>query len=120
MNGGRRRRQTLNALDLATVSIARRERRIRQIEETATALHKIGITWGDIKPENVFINSVTDEPWLIDFGGGCSAGWARPEGNGTVVGGLATVQRVAKYLRLEEQYRLAKILLASMMACGDH
>ena len=60
-------RQTLYFMDLPTVSIERRERWIHQIEETIAAIHRLGVTWYDVKAGNVVINSVTDDAWLIDL-----------------------------------------------------
>ncbi|KAI1322719.1 hypothetical protein F5Y16DRAFT_404194 [Xylariaceae sp. FL0255] len=81
--------RTLYYIDLTKVDISRRERWIREIEETIFALHRAGITWSDVKADNVLINSSTDEAWLIDFGGGRIDGWAFSETAGTIDEDLA-------------------------------
>jgi tRNA A-37 threonylcarbamoyl transferase component Bud32 len=64
------------------VVAASRERRNKwaeQIQETVDQLHQIGVVWGDVKAENVLINSETDDAWLIDFGGSFTEGWVDVE-----------------------------------------
>ncbi|KAB5580801.1 hypothetical protein GE09DRAFT_1083707 [Coniochaeta sp. 2T2.1] len=104
-------RQTLYFMDLTTVSVERREKWIRQIKETVAAIHRLGVTWYDVKADNVVINSVTDDAWLIDFGGGRSDLWAEVGTCGFIEGDLLTVRKLVAYLRLEEQYHMAKKLL---------
>lgn len=45
----------------------------RQIKETVELLHGIEVIWGDAKPSNVVID-LSNDAWLIDFGGGWSEG----------------------------------------------
>lgn len=42
--------------------------------------------WGDGKPDNVLINSKTDDSWLIDFGGSFTEGWVDVELKETLAG----------------------------------
>jgi hypothetical protein len=62
-------------LPATTISKARREKWSRQIEETLAALHSRNIVWGDAKTANVLIDEVTDDAWVVDFGGGNTKGW---------------------------------------------
>jgi tRNA A-37 threonylcarbamoyl transferase component Bud32 len=104
---------TLFDMDLTKVDVDRREKWICQLNETIAALHKIGITWSDVKANNVLINSVTDDAWLIDFGGGGTDMWTEFKEVGKIEGDLATAHKLDDYLRLGEQYRLTKELRAS-------
>jgi serine/threonine protein kinase len=56
-------------------STERRKKWGAQIRETVDLLHKIGVIWGDGKPHNVLVHEVTDDAWVIDFGGGYTEGW---------------------------------------------
>lgn len=56
--------QSLYYMDLAKVEASRREKWICGIQETIAALRQVGITWSDVRADNVLINSTTDEPWL--------------------------------------------------------
>ncbi|KAH9985079.1 hypothetical protein F4779DRAFT_612205 [Xylariaceae sp. FL0662B] len=100
--------EDLFRMDLTKVDSSRREKWIYQINETIAALHKVGITWSDVKADNVLIHSETDEAWLIDFGGGGTDKWAEVEGLGSIEGDLAVARKLEDYLRLGEQYRLTK------------
>ncbi|KAI8711493.1 Protein kinase domain-containing protein [Fusarium sp. LHS14.1] len=42
---------------------------IDQVEATLRRLHEVGITWGDVKPDNV-MNDASEDAVLVDFGGG--------------------------------------------------
>lgn len=53
----------------------RRQKWAAQIREMVDLLHKIGVVWGDGKPDNVLIHEVTDDAWVIDFGGSYTDGW---------------------------------------------
>ena len=66
-NNSMRCRRTLHHMDLTAVSISRQEEWNRQITETVTALRQIGVTCGNPTAEDVLINSITDEAWLINF-----------------------------------------------------
>lgn len=46
----------------------------RQIKETVKTHHGIEVIWGDAKPSNVVID-LSNDAWLVDFGGGWSKGW---------------------------------------------
>jgi serine/threonine protein kinase len=109
-NKGRRNFRTLADMDLTKVGIHRREKWISEIHETITHLHRVGVTWSDVRADNILINSITDEAWLIDFGGGRTDGWAHPDRAGTIGEDPAAVGKVVEYLKLGEQYRLIKKL----------
>ncbi|KAF5686282.1 serine threonine kinase [Fusarium circinatum] len=64
-----------------------------QIQRSVDILHKKGIIWGDAKAENVLIDQ-NDDAWVIDFGGGYTAGWVDEDKTGTLEGdrqGLAKI-----------------------------
>ena len=54
------------------------------------------------------INSVTDEAWVVDFGGGSTERWVDPYKAGTAEEDLAAVDRLVDYPRTGEQYRVMK------------
>ncbi|KAM0276834.1 hypothetical protein ACHAQH_006369 [Verticillium albo-atrum] len=95
---------TLGDMILTEVDASRRTRWGDEIEKTIRAAHQAGITWSDVKPDNVLIHSATDEAWVIDFGGGCTDGWADPYTAGTVDEDLAMVRRIQEYLDLGKVY----------------
>jgi RIO-like serine/threonine protein kinase len=53
----------------------RRKKWGAQVREMVDLLYKIGVIWGDGKPHNVLIHEVTDDAWVIDFGGSYTEGW---------------------------------------------
>ncbi|KAF5543007.1 serine threonine kinase [Fusarium mexicanum] len=73
-----------------------RRRWASQIQRSVDYLHKKGITWGDAKAENVLIDQ-DDDAWVIDFGGGYTAGWVDEDKTGTLEGDR---QGLAKILRM--------------------
>lgn len=64
-------------------------------------LHDKGIIWGDGKADNVLIHPDSDEPWLIDFGGGTTRGWVDEHLAGTVDGDNQAVSRIFEFLKVE-------------------
>lgn len=52
---------------------------------------------GDVKPDNVLVDSSSDV-WVIDFGGGCAAGWVDQELGGTVEEYLQGLGGIAGFL----------------------
>ncbi|KAF5254509.1 hypothetical protein FANTH_767 [Fusarium anthophilum] len=70
-----------------------RKRWASQIQRSIDHLHKKGIIWGDAKAENVLIDQ-NDDAWVIDFGGGYTAGWVDEDKAVTLEGdrqGLAKI-----------------------------
>lgn len=65
--------------------------------ETAHELHRQGIVWGDVKPDNVLIDKNLDA-WVVDFGGGFDPEWVDRELAETVEGDLQGLSRMAKHL----------------------
>ena len=55
-----------------------RQKWARQIEETMARLHDIDVVWGDVKPDNVLVDSKGDAI-TIDFGGGFALQWVDRE-----------------------------------------
>ena len=95
-------------IDLEKVHLSQRTGLIRQIKESITELHRIGITWTDIKADNIRVNITTNEAWLIYFGGGGTDKWADMKKLGTVQGDLAIMRKLEDYLNLGEQYHITK------------
>ncbi|KFZ05902.1 hypothetical protein V501_07915 [Pseudogymnoascus sp. VKM F-4519 (FW-2642)] len=85
-------------LPATIISNARREKWSRQIEETLAALHSQNIIWGDAKTANVLIDEVTDDAWVVDFGGGNTKGWIDRELHGSVEGDQQALRRIKKEL----------------------
>lgn len=81
-----------------TIDRNRRKKWSRQIEETLVELHSQDIIWGDAKSTNVLIDEVSDDSWVIDFGGGNAEGWMDSALHGTVAGDLQALERIKKEL----------------------
>ncbi|KAK5633212.1 hypothetical protein RRF57_008926 [Xylaria bambusicola] len=64
-----------------------------QIESSLRHLHAHNIVWGDVKPENVMINSNNDAV-IIDFGGGYTPAFVPRELRETVQGDLLGFDRL--------------------------
>ena len=76
-----------------------RQKWMAQIEETVQQLHSKGISWGDVKPENVLIDT-DDNAWVIDFGGGYNSRFVDKEVVETVDGDLQGLTRLREFLGL--------------------
>jgi len=69
-----------------------------QISHNVRLLHKIGVVWGDAKPENVLINSDMDDCWLVDFGGSWTDGWVNARLMKTKAGNEQALARIYNFL----------------------
>ncbi|KAH6714133.1 kinase-like domain-containing protein [Leptodontidium sp. MPI-SDFR-AT-0119] len=78
-------------------SVAERRRWMDQIDETVERLHKYGIVWGDVKPDNVMIGPSGDAI-LIDFGGGCTLEYVEMELQETKEGDLQGLKKLRSRL----------------------
>jgi hypothetical protein len=74
-----------------------REKWMQQLRATVKQLHDREIIWGDVKPDNVLIDSNSDV-WMIDFGGGCAEGWVDQELGGTVEGDLQGLSSIEDFM----------------------
>lgn len=74
-------------------SIEERRRWMDQIEESVKKLHKHGIVWGDVKPDNVMID-VSRNAVLVDFGGGCTLEYVELELQETKEGDLQGLKKL--------------------------
>jgi serine/threonine protein kinase len=78
----------------------RRQKWAAQIRETVDLLHKIGGIWGYGKPDNVLIHEVTDDAWVIDFGGSYTNGWVDQELTETLEGDEQAVGKILEFLKI--------------------
>lgn len=81
-----------------TISKARKEKWTSQIQEILQSLHARDVIWGDAKLANVLIDEVTDDAWLVDFGGGNTQGWIERDLHGSKAGDLQALDRIAAEL----------------------
>lgn len=70
-----------------TASLNEREKWFHQVNEFLRHLHQTGSVWGDVKPDNVLIDSNGDAR-VIDFGGGSCSAWVDEGLAGTEAGDL--------------------------------
>lgn len=78
-----------------------REKWGHQIKETVDNLHKVDIVWGDAKPSNLVIDDLSNDAWLIDFGGGWTEGWVDKNLQNTKAGDQQAVERMLKFLDVD-------------------
>jgi len=70
-----------------------KEKWYNQITNTVGVLHRHGIVWGDVKPENVVIDYDRNS-WLIDFGGGFNCSYVDEDVMETTEGDLQGLSRM--------------------------
>ncbi|OJK02515.1 hypothetical protein ASPACDRAFT_58823 [Aspergillus aculeatus ATCC 16872] len=87
--------------NMQTTDLAVRHKWFDQIHETVMALHQRGMTWGDVKPDNVLIDSNQDA-WIIDLEGGFTKGYVPLELKGTVAGDLVGLKAIREFLCLPD------------------
>ena len=75
------------ALRMESTDMATRTKWMSKIEATVRQLHRVGIVWGDVKPDNVMINADGDAV-VVDFGGGYTPEYIKPELQNTAQGDL--------------------------------
>ncbi|KAI0836548.1 hypothetical protein F5Y06DRAFT_273724 [Hypoxylon sp. FL0890] len=91
--------KTVLSKGLAAASSAElRQRWITQIDRSLEKLHQQGIIWGDVKAENILIDT-NDDAWIIDFGGSYTPGWVDPEIAGTLEGDKQGLAKITEMLR---------------------
>lgn len=71
------------------------------ITDQSKILHVVlltcGAVLGDVKPDNVLIDT-QDDAYIIDFGGGYTRGWVDKELANTAEGDLQGLQRISEFL----------------------
>ncbi len=89
-----------NILDMKTPS-ALREKWVSQIRHTLAVFHGLGVIWGDVKAENVLIDT-DDNAIIIDLEGGTTRGWVDSHVEGTVAGDLQGLARLVDFVMNDE------------------
>ncbi|RAK72374.1 uncharacterized protein BO72DRAFT_278233 [Aspergillus fijiensis CBS 313.89] len=87
--------------NMQTTDLAVRHKWFDQIHETVMALHQRGMTWGDVKPDNVLVDSNQDA-WIIDLEGGFTKDYVPLELTGTVAGDLVGLKAIREFLCLPD------------------
>ncbi|KAF5010164.1 hypothetical protein FDECE_3657 [Fusarium decemcellulare] len=91
------RRLTLSCAVKPDTPTALREKWMAQLQGSVGELHKAGVFWGDVKPDNVLIDSNQDA-WVVDFGGGYTEGWVPRELTGTMDGDRLGLEKIAEFI----------------------
>lgn len=84
--------------DIKAVAAERRRKWAEQAKRNMELLHGINVIWGDGKPQNVFINSETDNCCLVDFGGSWTNRWGDAELRETKAGDEQALRRIVDFL----------------------
>lgn len=74
-----------------------REQWATQIQKTVDEFHRLGVVWGDVKSDNVLIDS-ENNALVIDLEGGTTGGWVDREVGGTVEGDLQGMERLRDFI----------------------
>ncbi|CAM1509746.1 Fc.00g000810.m01.CDS01 [Cosmosporella sp. VM-42] len=93
--------------DVSAIPKQRRKAWATHIRRTVGWLHDDGIIWGDGKADNVLIHPDSDEPGLIDFGGGTTPGWVDEHLPGSIDGDNQAVRRIFEFPEVEFCFRRA-------------
>ncbi|KAJ5941949.1 hypothetical protein N7516_002117 [Penicillium verrucosum] len=89
---------TLNCIDGHDPNFSElRQKWVDQISQTLTQFHSHNIIWGDAKAANVLID-VSEDVYLIDFGGGYTEGWIEKEKSNSTEGDLQGLENIKRYL----------------------
>ncbi|RDL30717.1 Protein kinase-like (PK-like) [Venustampulla echinocandica] len=95
--------RTLGRMEgIQAISGGRRRKWAEQIRQSIDLLHEIGVVWGDGKPDNILINSETDDSCLVDFGGSFTDGWVDVELKETCRGDEQAVKKIIDFLAIDE------------------
>ncbi|RSL61701.1 hypothetical protein CEP54_006044 [Fusarium duplospermum] len=89
--------RNLGEIYLPPIAAETKQKWILQIRESVQLLHEKGLVWGDVKPHNIVIDEQNDA-WLIDFGGGFTAGWVDSQLAETMEGDEKALDRIAEFL----------------------
>ncbi|KAK2591039.1 hypothetical protein QQS21_011271 [Conoideocrella luteorostrata] len=82
------------ALRAETASLTNKIKWMRQVEATVKQLHQLNVVWGDVKSDNVIINTSGDAV-IVDFGGGYTPGFIEKELQQTARGDLMGLDHMA-------------------------
>ena len=69
-----------------------------RISKAVHFLHRLGVVWGDAKPDNIVMNPANDNPVLIDFEGGSDDAWIDRHLADTKDGDMQTLERIFHYI----------------------
>jgi hypothetical protein len=83
-------------------STATRMKWISQVEATVKRLHKFGIFWGDVKPDNVMIDD-KENAVVVDFGGGYAPEYIPQELRQTAQGDLIGLEHMRAALGIRRK-----------------
>ncbi|KAK2591215.1 hypothetical protein QQS21_011100 [Conoideocrella luteorostrata] len=78
-----------------------REKWATQIQRTVTELHRLGVIWGDVKPDNVLID-INDNAIVIDLEGGTTRGWVDHDIGGSLEGDLQGLGKLINFVLKDE------------------
>ena len=95
-------KDTLSGVRGNDYPLALRKRWFGEIEEMLQLLHESNIVWGDVKPDNVLVDSQRNA-WMVDFGGSYTVGWVDEDKMDTIKGDMQGLARIREFLCLRQR-----------------
>ncbi|UNI23929.1 hypothetical protein JDV02_009719 [Purpureocillium takamizusanense] len=92
---------TLASTISADTPLALRKKWVSQISNAVARLHRLGVVWGDVKPDNVLID-IHNNAIVIDLEGGTTRGWVERDVGDSIEGDLQGIEKLVDFILNDE------------------